>query len=355
MKKRIGTAWIVVVVACLLFQAIIPCFAEPAEHVDSLARAAWDACQSAYGPFGFDWTPQQFKQLSDDLYFLDALSPLQDEKLRLIAGQCYAGESGEKNSASEAVRLIKQQAVAQKLIPSNAHFESYILDIRLFDEPYAPIVRKVSLRLINGQIVCGEVHEKKVVKGLRILEQAEQGIRPFVLDQSFLYTAEKPERWHHPYAPSSFWTALEHRVLRCADMTRMLNMWAATYGMEINKWPLEAKSICQIWNGLADLGFSHFQDRIAVFPQQGDISQETAVAIARQKFGPIALKKYTVSELATMEIRCEFAYGIYRGGSAKWTIWFEDPLDRLSPARGYVIIDAETAEVIDSYAGHGHG
>lgn len=355
MDKRTGALWPIVLAVCLTMACTAPCLAEPAEWVDSLARAAWDACQAACGPFGFGWTPQQFRRLSDELYFLDALSPLQDARLRLIAGQCYAGESVEGKSADEAVALVKKHAAAQGLLPLGARFEPYVLGIRLFDEPSAPVVHKVSLRLMDGHTICGEVHGGNTVKGLRALEQGEQGIQPFVLDQSFLNTTERPERWRHPAAPPSFWAALEHRVLRCADMPRMLDMWAAAYGTRMQKWPLVAQSVCQIWDGLTHLGFSHPQDRIAGFPQQGDIAQETAVAIARNEFGPAALKKYTGAELAAMEIWCGFTYGLYGGDTAKWQVWFADPTDALNPLRGYVFIDARTAEVIECYAGHGAG
>lgn len=222
--------------------------AEASHHIDLMAQTIAKYYEEEYGPLGFGWTGEQLGQLSDTLYFLDGLSPLEDQRLRLIAGQRYFEGALEGKARERAIEFARNAAVTNLLLNEGQAAEPYVVGLRLFDAADAPLILKVSLRLAGGQIICVELGEDGEAISFAVLDQEENALIPFLLSRHFLRTSERPPKWRDPEAPDAFWSKMEHLLIRCSDGNALIRSYKKAYGEDETRWPITAQAIEGLWD-----------------------------------------------------------------------------------------------------------
>lgn len=347
MLKKIKRIALFAVIAFTVCMFVIPSNADHFHQANYLAHLLLIDAEDRNGPIGFAWNESEFKELSDNLYALDALCPLESYDLRMLAGQAYNDAPVTEKERQKAIQDVRNFAVDNKLLSDDESVEPYVISLRLFDAPFAPQILKVSLTTSSKRIVCGEIDEKGNILGLRELQAQESRFIPFVLDHHFLGQHQRPLKWGNPVAPISFWAEIEHRLLRCADVPYMIRLWKDIYGENKLRWPLLHQAVDRIWD-------EENYDGLYGVPQDNDLGIEQAKHIALKAFTALALDIYRPNVLARIEMLCEFKYGVIDDKGPKWFVWFVSP-DSSDEIIGYAIIDAATAEIIDCYAGPGKG
>lgn len=342
--KRIALFAVIGFAVCMF---VIPSNADHFHQADYLAHLLLKDAEDRNGAIGFSWNESAFKELSDNLYALDALCPLESYDLRMLAGQVYNDAPVTEKERQKAIQDVRNSTVDNKLLSDDESVEPYVISLRLFDAPFAPQILKVSLTTSNKRIVCGEIDEKGNILGLRVLQAQESRFTPFVLDHHFLGQNQRPPKWGSPVAPMSFWAEIEHWLLRCADVPCMIRLWKDVYGENRLRWPLLHQAVDRIWD-------EGNYDGLCGIPQDNDLGIEQAKHIAFKAFTALTLDNYRPDVLARIEMLCEFKYGVIDDKGAKWFVWFVSP-DSSDEIIGYAIIDASTAEIVDCYVGSGKG
>lgn len=321
--------------------------ADQADTARSLSIVAYKYYQNLYGDIDFNWTEDRLKQLSGSLYLLDEISPLTDRSLVLIASQVYDTDDEGSISKAEAIELVREYAVENLLVPKKEKLREYAVALRLFDETYAPRYIKVSIIREDGRIICAEIDAQRGhMEGIRLLDEDEHQLTPFILDKHFLKSADGLSKWNDDSAPEEFWIKMKHILSRCADVPEMIKAWKKEYGNDSRAWAVERQAVEHIWN---DIDF----DGICGIPSLGDITQQAAVSIAQSVYYEKAQDIFPLEVRARFVALCEFKHRY--AGLSVWIVWFVDPADGGECSNGLVMVDAHTGQVMEIIVGRGQG
>jgi hypothetical protein len=160
----------------------------------------------------------------------------------------------------------------------------------------------------------------------------------------------KPGVWYSDLAPAYFWEALDATGYNRENAAEFQHQWAKDYGEDKEFWPLTAKALETLW---------HFYDGslsiIPGLPDKDDMTQEEAIALARETMVKSLSFKYDSSFLNSLTPAVSFEFNSANMGDHVWFIMFCEIKPSGKSPIGFVTINAKTGEVLNAPDGISHG
>ena len=149
----------------------------------------------------------------------------------------------------------------------------------------------------------------------------------------------KPWIWYNDAAPDYFWARLDEIGF---DTATLIKQWTLEYGDDESWWPLEAQAIYFLRFHINTYLYDTNEISLAGFPDENDLTQDEATAIARAAIVEHSDGTVTEADLSDLLVKYEFWFNYFGRGSHSWSLIFT----RLQGGDLYVVdLDAKTGEV----------
>ena len=155
----------------------------------------------------------------------------------------------------------------------------------------------------------------------------------------------RPVWWYDDRVPDYFWQAMDATGYNASTMAELDRKWEDSYGKETMLWPLLEQAVFYLWRDDIRL-----MDQIAGLPAPGDMKESDAITLAvkalKDRFAQVAGDEYIESLIPAVGFHISLEED--EKGRRNWFIQFVKTIPTDGITYGYVLIDAQTGEILQA-------